>query len=400
MKYLVIIASGLSDRPIAEKDNKTPLQLSDTPHLDRLAREGRCGSVQTIPENLDPGSDASFLSLLGFDAQQYRGGTAHFAAVGLDVKIEADEVPLCCDFVNLQSSHNDMVMKDYTAGQLPSSDSKILLDALSEQIGDSPVRFFHGGGYHNMMVIKSPPFAGKLTPPNELIGEGIRRFMPEGEEFKELVYVMNQAQIILYNHPYNKTRKTEGKDLVNSVWLWGNGRSQALPSFAETHRKSGAVITASLLLKGMAKSAGMKVVDVEGATGFTNTNYRGKVEAALRELETRDVVYLHVAAAEEVSLKGVFDDKILAIEDFDSEVLGPLLAALEGRNDVKILLAVDHGCSAVLMKYNRDHVPFLVFPARNKTGNIDSFDEHLLDADGDHYRSGPDLVADFFGDKI
>jgi 2,3-bisphosphoglycerate-independent phosphoglycerate mutase len=400
MKYLVILASGLSDRPIAERDNRTPLQIADTPNLDRMAQAGHTGSVQTIPESLEISNQVSFLSLLGYDPEKYAGGRAHFEAIGLDVQVGPEEIPICCDFVNLQSSHNDMIMKDYTAEQLSSDSAKILLDALQRNITDPPVRFVPGNGPHNLMVIKSPPLSDPLTPPEELIGEGIRQFMPEGKEFEDLVYVMNQAQIILHNHKFNRALQAEGKDTVNSIWLSGNGSAVKLPDVSEVHGKSASVVTASVLLKGVAKAAGMKVSEVDGVTGFGNSNFSGKVETALKELESQDMVVLHIGAAEEVSLKGGFDDKILAIEDFDSLVLGPLMEALEARMDVKILLTVNHGCSAVLMKYNRDRVPFLVTPSAKGNGGRKTFDEQLNDSGDSHYNSGQALINDFLEDKF
>jgi 2,3-bisphosphoglycerate-independent phosphoglycerate mutase len=400
MKYLVILASGLSDRPIAERDNQTPLQIAETPNLDRMAQAGYTGSVQTIPESLEPCNLVSFLALLGYDPEKFSGGRAQFEAIGLDIQLEPDEIPICCDFVNLQSSHNDMIMKDYTAGQLSSDSSKILLDALQKNITEPPVRFFEGCGPHNIMVVKSPALTRPLTPPEELIGEGIRQFMPEGKEFEDLVHIMNQAQIILHNHAFNRARQKEGQDSVNSVWLSGNGPAVQLPEISKKHGKTGSVVTASVLLKGLAKSAGMKVAEVDGVTGFGNSNFPGKVETALQELESQDVVYLHIGGGEEVSLKGGFDDKILAIEDFDSLVLGPLMESLESRRDVKILLTINHGCSAVLMKYNRDRVPFLVVPSAKNNGSKKSFDELLNDNGDSHYDSGQALIQDFLGDKI
>ena len=399
MKYLIVIGSGLTDRPIAEKDNRTPLQIADTPNLDKLAQSGFAGSVRTIPEDFEPGSDVSLLSLLGFDPNACHSGTAPFDAVALDVALEEGEIPICCSFVQLQSSHNDMVMKDFTSGNLTSQDSRILLDALEEQIGSESVRFHAGTGHHNLMVIKSVPFKGTLTPPQELIGEGIRQVMPEGDEFKELVFIMNQAQIILHNHPYNRKRQKEGQDLVNSVWLWGNGPRQALPSFRATFGKSAALVTSSLLFKGMGKSAGMKIIDPNGMNG--NNGCQGRVQSALKELDAHDVVYLHLGELEDISLKGNLDDKVLGIEDFDKEVAGPLLEAIGKREDVKILLTDNHVSSAALMKYTRDNVPFLVYPAAaGGDKSAPAFDEKILDADTVHFKDGPALIDAFLKDRV
>ena len=297
-----------------------------------------------------------------------------------------------------------MVMKDYTAGQLAAEDANLLLDALQKQITGIDVTFHSGGGYHNLMIAKpqsdggnqpSLQFSnGRLTPPNELVGDGIRRHLPGS--CKELIHVINQAQIILHNHAFNKARKTKQNDLVNSIWLWGNGNTPALSSFASQFQKTASLVTASNLLKGMALSAGIKTTQVPGATGFTNTNYQEKVNAALRELETHDVVYLQISAAEEASLHGDIDDKIMAIEDFDSKVAGRLLNALEGQNNVKILLAVNQVSSVIHMKYKKDPVPFVVYPAQKGPDQLKMFDEEILRSGSEQFRDGPTLMQALF----
>jgi len=395
MKYLIVIANGLTDRPIAEKDNKTPLQLADTPNLDQMVRMGYTGSVQTIPESHHVGNDISYLSLLGYDPVQYDVAPAYYDALAMGVNLKESEIPLSCDFVTLQSSHNDMVMKDYTADHLSCEEAKGYLQALQEQVSDCDVTFHPGQGYHNLMVIKSEPFSKRLTPPDELTGEGIRNFMPSDDQFKELIYVMNQAQIILHSHPVNQQRKRENRDPVNSIWLWGNGNAGTLPSFEGKFGKPATLISASLLFQGMARAAGMNVVSVEGATGFADTNYEGKVKATISELKNRDIVYLNIAGAEEVSLKGNIDDKILTIEDIDSSVIGPLLKETSQNTDVKMLVVVNHMSSAVDVKYGKERVPFVI-SSGNKPSSLEKFDENLLSGDGDHFKSGPELINAFF----
>jgi len=395
MKYLVVIANGLTDRPIAEKDNKTPLQLADIPNLDQMVREGYSGSVQTIPESFHVGNEVSYLSLLGYDPEKYDIGPAYFDALAMGLNLKDGEIPLCCDFVSLQSSHNDMVMKDYTAGRLSCKESQNYLIALQDQISDCRATFHPGLSFHNLMVVESKPFSMRLTPPHELIGEGIRKFMPEDEQFKDLIYIINQAQIILHNHPANQQRKRENLDLVNSIWLWGNGKVGTLPSFEEKFGKSGTLISASLLFQGMAKAANMDVVSVEGATGFAETNFTNKVEAAIRELQNQDIIYLNVAGAEEISLKGNIDDKILTIEDIDSQVIGPLLKETALNTDVKMMVVVNHMSSAIAVKYGRERVPFVI-SAGNRTSSADKFDENLLHEGSNHFKSGPELMNEFF----
>ena len=395
MKYLVVIANGLTDRPIAEKENKTPLQLADTPNLDRMVQEGCSGSVQTIPENCKAGNEISYLSLLGYDPEKHDIGPAYFDALAIGLNLKDGEIPLCCNFVTLQASHNDMVMKDYTADHLSSEESINYLNALQTQISDFGVTFYPGVGPHNIMVMNSKPFTKRLTSPYELIGEGIRKFMPVDAEFKDLIYIINQAQIILHNHPVNKKRKLESLDSANSIWLWGNGKNGTLPSFEKKYGKSGSLISASLLFQGMAKSAEMRVVKVEGASGFAETNFENKVKAAIHELESQEIVYLNVAGIEDISLKGNIDDKIITIEDIDSKVIGPLLKETFSNKEVKMMVVVNHMNSAVDVKYGKDRVPF-VMSGENDTGLVSNFDENLLNVGNNHFKSGSDLMSMFF----
>ena len=395
MKYLVVIANGLTDRPIAEKENKTPLQIADTPNLDRMVQEGYSGSVQTIPENCKAGNEISYLSLLGYDPEKHDIGPAYFDTLAIGLNLKEGEIPLCCNFVTLQASHNDMVMKDYTADHLSNEESINYLNALQTQISDFGVTFYPGVGPHNIMVMNSKPFTIRLTSPNELIGEGIRKFMPVDAEFKDLIYIINQAQIILHNHPVNKKRKLESLDYANSIWLWGNGKNGTLPSFKKKYGKSGSLISASLLFQGMAKSADMRVVKVEGASGFAETNYENKVKAAIQELESQEIVYLHVAGIEDISLKGNIDDKIITIEDIDSKVIGPLLKETFSNNEIKMMVVVNHMNSAVDVKYGKDRVPF-VMSGKNDTNLVNNFDENLLNVGNNHFKSGSDLMSMFF----
>ncbi len=401
MKYMVLLCNGLTDQPIAEKDNQTPLQLADTPNLDRLTAKGRCGSVQTIPEDLPAENGTSYLSLLGYDPAEYNLGPARFEAEALGVELKDDELPLCCDFIMLQSSHNDMILKDFTAGQLSTDNSQLLLGALQEQIPDE-VTFHPGAGYHNLMVIKNTALSDRLMPPHELVGEGIRKHMPQGEASRKLVYLMNQAQIILHNHPFNQARAKNGEDVVNSVWFWGNGNGKRNrpPAFSGRFGKQASVITASLLMKGIAQAAGMHTPEVAGATGFPDTDYQAKVSAALNALENNDVVVLHVAAAETPSLLGSIDDKILAIEDVDREVVAPLMDAVDQQKDVTLLLVENHMTSVNLMRYAKDPVPFVAYPSAQGADKVERFNEEMVLSGSEHFKSGSALIEAYLQGKL
>ena len=396
MKYLILVGNGLTDEPIAHKDNLTILQLAETPNLDRLARVGRTGSVRTIPEALHSGNDVSYLSLLGYDPQKYYASPAEFEALAMGVSLKTGQIPLCCDFVILQSGHTDMVMKDYTANQLSTKEAQILLNALQEQIVDAQTTFFSGLGYHNLMLMENIILPERLLFPDDLIGEGVRQRMPSDPAAKQLVFVMNQAQIILHNHPYNKKRQSEGKDLVNSVWFWGNGAKPSLPSFVGKFNLNAGVVTASPLLKGMAINAGIESITASGATGFMDTDYVSKVEAALAAIQRLDLVYLQITAPERPSMQGLIEDKILAVEDFDSKVVGPILDRLSGQNDVKIMVIVNQVCSANLMRFTHEPVPFAFYPSRKGPDDIERFNEEIIKTGAEHFSNGADLMSSWF----
>ncbi|MFQ5483348.1 MAG: phosphoglycerate mutase [Nitrospinaceae bacterium] len=310
------------------------------------------------------------------------------------------EMPLCCDFIVLQSSHNDMVMKDYTGDRLSPQDAETLIGALQESVVSETVRFHSGGGYQNLMVMRSGPLPGRLEPPQELVGEGIRKFIPQDRPYRELVHLMNEAQIILHNHPLNRRRLAENQDAVNSVWFWGNGEPRELPPFEHRFGRSASVVTAAPLLRGMAVAAGMDAPRVAGATGFADTDYGMKLETAWRELETHDVVYLHLSGGEPVSLQGMIDDKIMVIEDFDEKIVGPLLREAERRGDLHLLVTEAQMTSVDRMKYEDNPVPFVVHTPQGAAGGQDRFDEDLVDGAGGRYASGPDLIEAFLKEAV
>ncbi len=392
MKYLVLIGGGLSDQPIAERDNQTPLQLANTPNLDRLAQTGRTGAYNPLPESLPAGPEVSLLGLLGYDPVEYVSGPGHYLARALKVPVGEGEMPLCCDFIILQSSHNDMVLKDFTADRLSREDSATLIAALQESIVSEDVRFHSGGGPNNLMVMKTDPFPGRLQPPMELVGEGIRKHIPQEKPYRELVHLMNEAQIILHNHPFNRQRAADSADAVNSVWFWGNGQSKPLPEFEKHVGKKGAVITASPLLKGIALAAGMHVPEVDGVTGFLDTRYEAKVEATLAALETHDIVYTHVGAGEPVSLQGMIDDKVDAIEDFDEKIVGPLVQHAELQGNVRVLVTENHMSSVDLMRYKKSPVPYVMYPAKASGDSPKGFDEELISDGSAPVASGQELI--------
>ncbi len=394
MKYILIIANGLTDHPVAERDNRTPLQLAETPNLDRLTQNGSCGTVRTIPHEASAENQVSYLSLMGYAGQT--GGAGYFSAQALGLPLKENQVPLCCNFVILQSSHNDMVMKDFSAGNLASSDSKNLLDSLQKNVYDVSAEFHHGRGPHNLVLLDAETVPEKLTSPFEMIGEGIRKYLPSDDTSKDLPFLMNQAQIILHSHPMNKQRQNEKKDLVNSIWFWGAGPELKLEKFADTQGRKATAVSHDLLFQGIAKSAGMTIAPLDETEVNDESANKNLVKAAIKALDDSDVVYVHTNSAEGPSLKGMIDDKIFAIEDMDRDLIGPIAQEVELNGDLRMAVIVNHCASVVQMKYDKEPVPFVIYPPIKEKCSADAFDENLNQLKSEYYESAEDWIKSLF----
>jgi len=394
MKYIFVIANSLTDRPVAERDNRTPLQLAETPNLDRLAQSGSCGTVSTIPGESETENAASYLSLMGYEGQ--KGGAGHFCAKAMDIDLKEGLSPVCCNFVILQSSHNDMVMKDFNAGSLGNEDSKELLESLKKNVYDVSAEFHHGSGPLNLVLLEADSVPEKLTSPFEIVGEGIRKFLPSEESSRDLPFLMNQAQIILHNHPMNKQRQKDKKDLINSIWLWGAGPAPKLKNFESLYGKKAAAVSYDLLFQGIAKHAGMELASLEDMDDDGETANKNLADAALNALAGSDVVYVHTSSAEAPSLRGMIDDKIFAIEDMDRDLIGPLAQAVELNDNLRLVVAVNHCASVVQMKYDNDPVPFVVYPPIKQGCSANGFDEELNQLKTEYYESATDWIKSLF----
>jgi len=392
MKHILIIANGLTDHPVAERDNKTPLQLAETPNLDRLSQNGYCGTVRTIPHESSPENLVSYLSLMGYVGET--GGAGHFSAQALGLTLKDNQVPLCCNFVILQSSHNDMVMKDFSAGNLDSGDSKSLLDSLQKNVYDVSVEFHHGRGPHNLVLLDAESVPEKLISPFEMIGEGIRKFLPSDGKSKDLPFLMNQAQIILHNHPMNRQRQKEKKDLINSIWFWGAGPAPKLSQFADMHGRKAVAVSYDLLFQGVAKTAGMEIAPLQEFQDDASAN-KNLADAALKALADADVVFVHTHFAEAPSLKGMIDDKIFAIEDMDRDLIGPLAQAVELSGEVRLGIIVNQCASVVQMKYDKEPVPFVIYPPVKEKHSAQAFDENLKSLKSEYYESAENWIKTF-----
>lgn len=358
-KFIVLIGDGMGDYPLDELGGKTPLQYSETPNMDKIALGGKVGLVTTIPPGYPPGSDVANMNLMGYDPVRYHTGRAPLEAASMGVSLRENDVAFRCNLVYLDESGEEVVMGDYAAGHITSEEAKEIINDLENEIGNSEFHFYPGVSYRHLMVWAGGEKDLDLTPPHDITGEPVREHMDKLFAVPKLRDIFERAHEILRKHPVNARRISEGKSPANSIWLWGQGKAPVMRGYREKFGIEGAVISAVDLLKGIGVYAGLEPLSVPGATGYLDTNYEGKVRAAIDALERQaDFVYLHVEAPDEASHEGDLEKKIVAIEDFDRKVVGPILEGLSRFEEARILLATDHYTPIAKKTHEASPVPF------------------------------------------
>jgi 2,3-bisphosphoglycerate-independent phosphoglycerate mutase len=376
MKVIILLGDGMSDELYTELGNKSPLQSAHTPNMDFMARHGLVGLANTVPEGLPPGSDVANLSVFGYNPRNCYTGRSPLEAVSMGVTLGPDDVAFRMNLVTLHPHGSSIYMKDFSAGHISTAEARELVDSLQKELGNAEIEFYAGVGYRHLMVWRGGKDSMKGTPPHDITGKSILDFLPKGDGADTLNNIMNHAQMVLHNHPVNVRRKEEGLLPANSIWLWGHGKTPKIAPFREKFGMSGAVISAVDLIKGIGLCAGLDVINVEGATGYIDTNYLGKAQAAMKALEDHDFVYVHVEAPDEASHAGRMDHKLQAIEDFDRQVVGTVLEGVKKFGDYAILCTPDHPTPVKLMTHTSDPVPFIIYRGREGKGNgASSYDE-------------------------
>jgi len=398
MKYIVLLGDGMADEPVVELDGKTPLQAARTPRMDALAQNAEIGLVETIPPGFHPGSDVANLSVFGYDPATCYSGRSPLEAASMGVELAPGDVAFRLNLVHLQPHYGKLYMADFSAGHITTAEARELIETLQEELGDEEFQFTTGVSYRHLMVWKGGKDQLTFTPPHDITHQGIEGHLPKGEGAEKLMALMNASQLILNNHPVNERRVKEGKAPANSIWLWGHGRAPKMETMEEKFGIGGAVISAVDLIKGIGIYAGLEVINVPGATGYIDTNYRGKAEAALEALKTRDFVYLHVEAPDEAAHAGSLADKIQAIESFDELVVGTVLDGLPSLGDYRVLVLPDHPTPVARMTHTSDPVPYILydsagtFPPRSAASG---YSEAEAAASGVHLREGHLLMERF-----
>lgn len=370
MKYLVMLCDGMADEPNEALGNSTPMEKANKPCMDSLAAKAEVGIVKTVAEGLKPGSDVANLSVLGYEPAVYYSGRSPLEAASIGIDLKDTDVTLRCNLVTLsdEEDYEKKTILDYCADDISSEEAKILIEYIQEKLGNDVFRFYPGVSYRHCLVWSNGnPHPGVLTPPHDITGKVITDYIPKGEAVDELYDLMKKSYDLLKDHPVNKARIARGKRPANSIWLWGEGTKPLLDNFSEKFGKKGSMISAVDLLKGIAICAGMNSVDVEGATGYLDTNFDGKCKAAIEEFKKgADLVYIHVEAPDECGHRGEIENKVKAIEMIDEHILAPVVEFLKDYDDFAVLVCPDHPTPLSIRTHTSTPVPYLIYDSKNE----------------------------------
>lgn len=399
MKYIVILGDGMADYPIPQLGDKTPLQKAKKKNMDYLARNGLVGLVKTVPDGISPGSDTANLSVLGYDPTIYYTGRSPLEAVSMGLSLDADDVAFRCNLVTLSQEYpyENKAMVDYSSDEISSEEASELINTINHHFENDVLRFYPGISYRHCMVWKNGPGGFKLTPPHDILEKKITSYLPDGEQAGILADMMRKSFDILDSHPVNIKRREKGLKPANSIWLWGDGKKPAISNFYDKYNMHGSVISAVDLIKGIGICAGLRSVDVEGATGNIHTCFKGKAFAALEELENgSDFVYVHIEAPDECGHRYEVENKVRSIELIDEEVVGVMLPELEKFGEYRIMVLPDHPTPLSLRTHTGEPVPFLIYDSRNKKpSGVQSYDEESAKASGLFVDKGHTLMDKF-----
>ncbi|HZV47104.1 MAG TPA: cofactor-independent phosphoglycerate mutase [Thermodesulfovibrionales bacterium] len=399
MKYIVMIGDGMADRPLKELNGKTPLQSAATPNMDRLAREGIIGKIRTIPAGFQPGSDIANLNILGYNPQEYYSGRAPLEAASIGISMKEDDVAYRCNLVTLKYNKDKTkaVMDDYSSGHISTDEAEKLVLEINQRVGNKEISFYSGVSYRHIMLWSSGETKIECTPPHDITGKEISDYLPVGNGEDMLRELMLKSAGILENHPVNKERMKRGDKPANSIWLWGQGKKLGLPTFKQKYSLDGALVSAVDLMRGIGISAGFEILEVPGITGYLDTNYEGKAEAALKALKRVDIAYIHVEAPDEAGHSGNYRDKIRAIEDFDARVVGNVLKGIVAFDEYRLLILPDHATPIAVKTHTEEPVPFVIYDSRMKRKNEDaSFDESITERDDILFFEEGHKLMDYF----
>ena len=397
MKYAIIIPDGCTDEPQPTLDGQTPLQAAQVPAMDQAAADGVVGRASNVPAHLPAGSAVANMSLLGYDPDTYFTGRAPLEAAAQGIHLGEQDWAIRCNLVTIR----DQVMQDFTADHISNDEAKLLLSTMQASVESLPLEFVPGVSYRNLLLFRGAerpaPFSNetRCTPPHDLTDKSVLDDFPRGPGSDLLNDLMEKSCGLFADHEVNQRRKSAGQLEATNIWLWGLGRTPALPSFKDQFGLQGKMITAVDLLRGIAKLIGWQCIEVPGATGYTDTDYAAKGRYAIQALDETDLICVHVEATDEASHEGDVDAKIKALEAIDRDIVGPLRQALESQGEYRLLISPDHPTPLRTKTHSHGTVPFAICGSNVKPSTDQTYDEPTADASEVAFPAGHDLMKFF-----
>jgi len=371
MKIAVLVPDGAADLALDQLDGKTPLEAANIPNTDRVAVLGATGTARMVPAGMPAGSDVANLSLFGYDPSEHYGGRGPIEAANLGISVPSGWTAFRCNLVATDGER----MLDYSAGHIGQQEAGEVMAALEEKLADEQTRFHQGKSYRNIMLIEGDYSGLECTAPHDITGEPLEGNMPEGPGSERITELMTRSRDVLRGLDVNERLAAAGRPKADMIWLWGQGVSMELEPYRKRFGLSGGVISAVDLVNGLGRLMGLRPIEVQGATGFLDTNYAGKGQAAVEALSGDDFVYVHVEAPDEASHIGDIEEKVKALERFDSFIVKPVLDFLFEQGDFRLLVCPDHPTLISTLTHNASPVPFAACGVGIPEGGSTSFSE-------------------------
>lgn len=397
MKYAIIIPDGCADLPLDALGGKTPLQVADIPNMNAVARDGLLALTDNVPLHFPAGSEVANMTLFGYDPNQYFTGRAPIEAAAQGIELGPHDWAVRCNLVTIENQ----IMVDFTADHISTPEAAELLGSLAAEVANDHLQFVPGVSYRNLMIYRghsaeSPPFSTetRTRAPHDLTDLSVEDDYPRGLGSDLLSQIMHQSARIFADHPVNARRIANGIRPATNVWLWGLGGSPNLPSFHDRFGIRGAMITAVDLLRGLAALIGWDRIEVEGATGYLDTNYAGKGQAAVEALDRYDIVCVHVEATDEASHEGRHQEKIKALEQIDRHIVAPVRNKLQSLGEHRLLILPDHPTPCSTKKHSHGMVPMAVCGS-SICGYGDSYNEVAAENAPIRFPNGWEMIHEF-----